>query len=303
MKKILFVGLAFMSLLSCKKQELTPNSSSSEQTTKPHTNNQEKSGNLVWGLGADHRVYRWNPAGNNWAEPNAAARMYDISVSQDYSGAVWALGYDGRVYRWNATSNSWDEPNSTARLTQISACSATEAWGVYQVGAARNVYKTFNGGATWSLMPMNGLPNSSGNTGLMSVSATDGNSAIGIGRDLKAYKFNYSTNQWSLIVAGDTKIFRCLSGGIATVCWSIASSPSVNDVVYKLNYEPWISGGTYSWTVPNSAGLMRLLSTSVDGVVWALGYDNRVYRWNAGTNSWDEPNPAARLDDIASGNQ
>lgn len=309
MKKILFVGLAFMSLLSCKKQELTPNSSSSGQTTKPNVNN-EKIYNLVWGLGPDGRVYRWNPAGNNWAEPNAAARMIDISVSQDGSTAVWAIGNGNRVYRWNATSNSWDEPNNTARLSQISACTATEAWGVLETSVdpvtgvtVRDVYKTFNGGATWSLMPKTGLPNYDGNQGLLRVSATDPNSAIGIGRDYKAYKFNYSTNQWSLIISGDTKTFRSLSGGIATSCWGVgyANPTSINDDVYRLFDSSPFGGGTLSWGKPNPAGMMKLVSTSVYGDTWAIGYDNRVYRWNATSNSWDEPNSAARLRVVSSG--
>jgi len=266
MKKILFVGLAVMSILaSCKKQEITPNSETSGKTKKPLVEN-EKINNLVWGLGSDGRVYRWNPPGNNWAEPNAAARMIDISVSQDGSSAVWAIGYGNHVYRWNAASNSWDEPNSTARLSQISACTATEAWGVLESTVPnstityRNVYKTFNGGTTWSLMPMNGLPNVGGSTGLFRVSATDPNSAIGIGRDRKAYKFNYSTNQWSLIVSGDTKVFRSLSGGVETFCWSVAYSSDPNDKVYQLfNSEPWISPYP-GWFEANPAALMKSVS-------------------------------------------
>lgn len=310
MKKIVFIGLAVMSIMSsCKKEDLTPNSETSGKTKKPHTTDQEKSTNLVWGLGSDARVYRWNPSGNNWAEPNPAARMIDISVSQDGSGAVWAIGYQNHVYRWNAASNSWDEPNSTARLSQISACTANEAWGVSETTVPnstityRDVYKTFNGGTTWSLMPMSGLPSVGGSTGLFRVSATDPNSAIGIGRDRKAYKFNYSTNQWSLIIAADTKTFRSLSGGLLTPCWAVAYSSSVNDFVHRLDAQPWIGPNSYIWSTPNPAGLMKMVSTSTLGVVWALGYDDRVYRWNGVTNSWDEPNPAARLRIVSSGMQ
>lgn len=305
MKKMLFVGLAIMSIMSCKKQEITPNSNASEKEKKPFVNN-EKTSHLIWGLGTDGRVYRWNPPGNNWAEPNAAARMVDVSVSHDGSGAVWAVGLENRVYRWNASSNSWDEPNSGARLNQISACTATEAWGVSETNGPtgtgityRKVYKTFNGGATWSLMPMNGLPDVGGNTGLFRVSATDPNSAIGIGRDRKAYKFNYSTNQWSLIIAGDTKVFRTLSGGLATTCWAVAYSTSPNDRVYQLIQDDISSS---PWLEPNTGAFMKFVATNTLGDVWALGYDDRVYRWNGGP-SWSEPNPAARLRMISCGRQ
>lgn len=304
MKKMFFVGLAIMSIMSsCKKQELTPNSETSEKTTKPHVIDQEKAGSLAWAVGSDYRVYRWNPAGNNWAEPNPAARMISISVSQDNSGAVWALGTDGHVFRWNAATSSWDEPNNTVRLSQISACSATEAWGVIKISGDvndlyRDVYKTFNGGATWSLMPATGLPTISLARGARSVSAINGTTVVAIGRDSKAYTFNYSTNVWSLIKSGDTQTFDCLSGGISTHLWGVAAGTAPNNTVYKLS-----STTPYSWITPNPAGLMTNVSASVDGVIWGIGYDGRVYRWNAGTNSWDEPNPAARLRMVSSGNQ
>jgi hypothetical protein len=281
-KLLAIAGLSAIAMSSCNKEEVRPASRPSKNP--PATTLSEKSVNSVWGIGSDNRVYRWN--GTSWDEPNAAARLTRISVSQDASGGVWGTSSGNNVFIWNGTS--WGEPNTSARMTRISAYSNTIAFGVGNVNA--DIYKTTNGGLSWSSIPKTGLPvSSSGQWGLISISTVDGVNAVGVAFDFLPYTYDPILGTWSLM-SGSAPYLAQISRS-ATAFWATGCSS-----VGALNYQVWKGP---SWVQPNPAAGLRFISTSINDDVWGLGSDNRVYKWNG--SSWSEPNSAARLVYISSG--
>lgn len=281
-KLVALATLTVLSVLSCKK-EINNTTSKDPKGSVKNPIPSEKAISVVWGIGADYRVYRWN--GASWDEPNPAAGLKRVSVGQDNSGAVWGLGTDNRVYRWNATTNVWNEPAPGFGLTQIAAYSANVAWGI---GTTNNaLYKTTNGGVTWSLQTKSGIPIYAGAQDLISISTMDGGSLVAITESYKAYKL---TTSWTPIgLLSSQPNFKWISGS-SSICWAVG----IDNKVYRFN-------GT-TWVQPNPAAGLYSLSMSDEEVVWGIGGGGRVYKWNATSNSWDEPNPAAALSYVSSGN-
>jgi hypothetical protein len=295
-KLLTIAGLSVMAMASCKKEEINKAAQPAEKPAV--TSGSEKSTNSVWGLGSDQRVYKWN--GATWSEPNAAARMSTISACQDGSGSAWATGYTSKVYRWNGAS--WDEPNPSVTMMKIAAYSTS---GAYSIGSvANNIYRTVDGGVSWSAIPKTGLPaKSNGAQGLLDITTSYGGmDIIGIGFDAKAYAYNPGTSTWTLI-SGSPQML--MISGVSP----IIGDPVTNSKTWGIgcnsdgviDYKVWahVSFGSASWTQPNPAASLKFVSTSVENHVWGLGYDNRVYKWNG--SSWSEPNAAARLVYISSG--
>lgn len=287
-KKLALISVTLLTVFSCQKEvnsNSTDNLSTKKQATIP--SGVEKSGNLVWAIGYDGRVYRWN--GSSWDEPNSAARLARVSVTQDNSGSVWGGGSDNRVYKWNGSS--WDEPNSAIRMSKITASSANVA---YAVGTDLNIYKTTNGGVSWTALSKTGLPvTSNGIQGLISISCVINTNVMGVAYDNKAYIYAPTTGTWSALASSQPNIIQ-ISEGINTA-WGIGAPGLVSQRVYK-----WTNGIPAGWSEPNTAARMVFISTSLDGDVWALGSDQRIYKWNG--SSWDEPNSVARMVFISSGN-
>lgn len=284
-KSVALATLTVMSLLSCKK-EINHSISNESKGSVKNPIPTEKAVSVVWGVGLDNRVYKWN--GSTWDEPNPSASLKSISVGQDNSGAVWGLGTDNRIYKWNAATNVWTEPAPGFGLTQITAYSANVAWGI---GTTNNaLYKTTNGGATWALQTKSGIPFYGGAQNLISISTMDGVSLVAITEGKKAYKLMTSSTSWTPIspIAGQPN-FLSISGS-PSVCWAVGTDYKV----YRFN--------GMSWSQPNPAAGLYRLSMSDEEVVWGIGGGGRVFKWNPTTNIWDEPNPAAGLNQVSSGN-
>lgn len=286
-KSVALATLTVLSVLSCKKEI---NNSISNDSKGPGKNPipSEKAVSVVWGIGGSNRVYRWN--GSSWDEPNPAAGLKTVSVGQDNSGAVWGLGTDNRVYRWNTVTNTWDEPAPGFGLTQITAYSANVVWGI---GTTNNaLYRSTNGGLTWALQTKSGIPIYGGAQNLISISTMTGGSLVAITESYKAYKLSSTspTASWTPITLPSSQPnFRSISGS-PTTCWAVG----IDNKVYRFTGSAWVQ--------PNPAAGLYSLSMSDEEVVWGIGGSNRVYKWNAISNSWDEPNPAAGLYSVSSGN-
>lgn len=304
MKKILFIGLAMLSIVSCKKETFNSTSSTGDGVNpkKPLIEN-EKTTNVVWGIGSDHRVYRWNAATVTWEEPNPGAGLSYISVGQDYNAAVWGITGDLHVFRRVTSGNYWMEPNVNVRLNQISAVSNSEAWAYGNVGQEGRIYKTTDGGVTWTQISSTGLPNYNGYTGLAQIKAMPDNKVVGLGRDLKIYSFNASTNQWSLLPNYSTGLntagtYRMLTGILGDESiWAIkVGANEANQHIYRYVFaNPF---GNY-WGEPNYAAQLASITASQNGNIWGVSSSNHIYKWNG--SSWDEPSPTARLIQVASG--
>ncbi|MNJ86583.1 hypothetical protein D3C87_40860 [compost metagenome] len=306
MKRILFIGLAVLSIVSCKKETFNRDHSneSSTKLKKSVTETKIIPDNVVWGVGSDHRVYRWNAATLTWTEPTPGAGLVDLSVGNDSNGAVWGLGADSRVYRRVEVGNYWAEPNSSMRLSQISALSLTEAWGVYQISATeRKIYKTTNGGASWTVVSASGLPNYNGKLGLTTIKVMPDNRIAGLGRDWKIYTFNVNTNQWSILPnysygSNPEGTYRQLTGIMdGNTIWAIKyGAPEPDQHIYQYSFnQPF---GDY-WSEPNYNAQLTYFSASRHGHIWGLSSTNHIYKWNG--SYWDEPSPTARLVKISSG--
>lgn len=286
-KSLALAGATVFALAACNKEDIRPTTAGAIK--KPHASGSEKSTNYVWALGSDQRVYRWN--GTSWDEPNAAARMYRISVSQDGSGAVWAIGGSNRIYKWNGTS--WDEPNPSKVLSVVSAYSATVAWGVAITGTP---FLTTDGGLNWTAISTTGLPAS----GILNVSVSSQYYAVAIGTDFRVYDYDPNSSSWSAVSAPATKVFSLSSvtttgGAIGSSYWYVTAD-NTGGSAFKVFRGPVETAVT---PTANMYMLAASLPTLGASKVWAIGYDNRVYRWNG--TSWDEPNTAARLASISSG--
>lgn len=281
-KSVALATLTVLSVLSCKK-EINNTTSNGSKGSGTNPISAEKAASVVWGVGSSNRVYKWN--GSSWDEPNPAAGLKTVSVGQDNSGAVWGLGTDNRVYRWNAVTNVWDEPSPGLGLTQIAAYSANVAWGI---GTTNNaLYKTTNGGLTWSLQTKSGIPVYAGAQNLISISTMNGGSLVAITESYKAYKL---VTSWTPITLPSSQPNFSSISGFPGICWAVGT----DNKVYRFNGSAWVQ--------PNPAAGLYRLSMSDEEVVWGIGGGGRVYRWNATLNIWDEPNPAASLTYVSSGN-
>ncbi len=283
-KTIAVASVTAVSLFSCQKE--INNHSFSKPSND--SNASEKATSVVWGLGPDNRVYKWNSSINSWSEPNPAARLSKISVGQDNTGAVWGISV-GHVYRWNGVS--WDEMNPAIRMGNLSAYSATVVWAISE--DAKSLFKTTDGGLTWTAMPLTGITGASLMT-INSVSTMAGADAIIVMSNGVPYK--YTTTGWQSFGSTAFQMNLTHASGSGNLCWAVQKSPYNVPYGDVLKYD-----GTY-WTQPNPAAKLVSISMSDESVVWGIGNNYHVYRWNAGINAWDEPNPAAGLKVVSSGN-
>ncbi|MNJ97453.1 hypothetical protein D3C87_152020 [compost metagenome] len=289
LKTIALASIAAMTLFSCKKEVINKSVAVEESKTPKNPIAWEKVVSVVWGLGTDNRVYRWNASSNSWNEPSPSTRLVRIAVGQNNGAAVWGIGTDGRIYQWNGAF--FYEPNSAARLSNISAYSSDVAYGVSQ--DEKILFKTIDGGVNWTTVALTGVPNPATLT-IKSVSTMRGNDIMIVTNSGEPYY--YTSIGWQHFgITGSSMNLRMASGW-TNECWAVknpSSTPNAGDVLYH--------NGS-SWSTPNPAAQLATVSMSDDDVVWATGGDNRVYRWNASTNSWNEPNPAAGLKVVSSGN-
>ena len=290
-KTIALASIAAMSLFSCKKEAIKKNVAVEENKPSKDPVASEKALSVVWGLGADNRVYKWNAASNSWNEPSPTTRLAKISVGQDNSGAVWGVAADGRIYQWNGLF--FYEPNPAARLSNISAYSSTVAYGISS--DEKIIFKTTDGGINWTTVPSTGLPYPTILT-VKSISTMAGSDAIVVMSNGAPYKLTASGWQFFGITGFNLNLRMASGSSTNWGCWA------VKNPVGNANYgSVMYYNGSY-WDTPNTAAFLASISMSDENVVWGTGGDNRVYRWNAATNSWDEPNPAAGLKADSSGN-
>ena len=311
---LLLVSLIFV---GCKKEKIEHASTSDHSDVKstntymsnlPEANKQEREKvfnqiisqssqnrgvETLWGLGTDWngnpeygRVFRWN--GTSWDEPNPAARLFSISQGS-YSG-TWGLGGPHtagarRIFKWNGTS--WDEPNPGANLYEIEALTNLVDLGV---GGSGRMYITTNGGLSWSLY--HSFDPSTIIHGL-SVAVNNSNFAW-LARDFNEVIYqssDYAT--WTSRHTYGAPVYCTAADMLSSDAYILLN----NGALYRLQYV----GGSVINTVNATAPSFLDMSSKEHGVIWGIGPDRRVYKSIDEGATWNQPNPAARLDKISVG--
>jgi hypothetical protein len=234
----------------------------------------------VWGIGSDNKVWKWN--GSSWDQPNSAARLEFVDVSE-YGGGVWGTGSDQRIYKWNGSS--WAEPNASARLYKVVAFDGTTALGI---GGSGTLFITTNGGASWAYFTSitNVIDVSVGNTVNNFCWIVQLNSGT-----YKLYNYDYPTSSW--IYRATPNVPRTVAAIWAGGAWYLMNNG------YSI-YRTTSNSG--SFTQPNSsAGLLQISAYGDDLNAWGIGTSNRIFRTVNGGTSWTEPNTAARLAYVSCG--
>jgi hypothetical protein len=103
------------------------------------------SGNEVWGLNAQNRIYKWN--GSTWINITPTGALYNVSVGSD--GTVWGLNVNYQPVQWNG--NDWIV--KPGQLKQISVGSANNIWGI---NSSNKIYK-WNGSDWTNITPTGAL--------------------------------------------------------------------------------------------------------------------------------------------------
>ena len=305
----LFVTICMITFTSCQKSNniIQPKSGLSYMNSLPMFNKYElqkevdkikkkRSPEVVWCIGGTTgtecgRVFRWN--GTSWDEPNAAARLCEIS--QGTYGSTWGLGGSHtsggrRIFKWNGAS--WDEPNPLASLYEIAAFSPLIATGI---GGNGNIYVTYNGGANWALY----YSYPSG-TELKEITMGGNSNFVYYIKDKHTvYEHqNMASPPEALLVSGIFDPLEQLTAYSESDNGVYSYSNSINDRLYKSEGVPPTPTVTYE-----SFPYKRILDMGAvhENSVWAIGKYNKIYRSTDYGATWTEPNPAAGAYRITAG--
>jgi hypothetical protein len=234
----------------------------------------------VWGIGPDHRVYKWG--GVLWEEPNPQARLKWVDVSV-YGGGVWGVGADRRVYIWNGVT--WTEPNPNAALHYISAISGGLAVGL---GSQGRLYITYDAGLNWSrFTSIEGIQ-------WTSVGNSSTNFFWGVDANFNPIYYENTTNSWIHKTAPSQ--IQNIAATWADGAWAIKHHDgNLPNSIYRS-----IDG--ISFSEPNSQANLQMISAYDSSTAWGIGEKNRVFTTNNGGLNWSEPNPDARLIHVSIGN-
>lgn len=248
-----------------------------------HHNHEE-----VWGIGYHNRVYRWNEVNLGWDEPEVdrELRFVDVASGGSYDNtenAVWGIGMDHEVLKWDGST--WNEPNGDAAGYLVSALSHNFAVGI---GAFGRLYKTENGGDDWKrIFPLQ--------DGFKWVSINeDYLFAITSTNDLVYIDYAYSGATWQFTSGPGTSNLRMVSAkkqfeDVWTIQgnWRIHSGNLVNPLCEENEF----------------AGLVTISGQDGDLKAWGIGGPNtdRIFRTFDRGESWEEPDPDARLFYVSAG--
>lgn len=249
--------------------------------------NEKRSSLAVWGIANDNSVWKWN--GASWGQPNSAARLAKVELSE-YSGTagngVWGIGVDNTIWKWNGAS--WGQPNSAAHAYSITAISSSMA---IVIGDEGTLYITDDGGLHWGYFMDNG-------------NIAKGFTSISVGNSADNYAWGTRTiNGLDKLVAYKPFLY--------SYKWEIQNPPSseIAQVDALWNEGAWYIEKTtnriykydgYNYTQPNPAArLYSICSGGDDYNLWGIGYNNTVWKWNG--VSWGQPNSAAHLKSVTVG--
>jgi hypothetical protein len=200
------------------------------------------SGNDVWGLNAQGRIYKWNGS-NNWINITPAGALLNISVGSD--GTVWGINTSYQPVQWNG-SNWLVKPGV---LKQISVGSASHIWGI---NLSNRIYQW--NGSTWiNITPAGALK------------------YVAAGNDGTVWGANMS-NQPVLWNGSDWVV----KSGVLTMI-SVANNSNVWAVNSQQKIFKWNGSG---WQNITYQGGLADVSVGSDGSVWGVNSSGLIYKGN-----------------------
>jgi len=180
---------------------------------------------------------------------------------------IWGLGYEGRVCKWNGSA--WYEPNPNARLNQVDLGNNR----VMGVGYSGRVFVWDSPFNTW----VEPIANA----------------------DVSQLSHLYLFDAWGISSATGKVVHSDGTGW-----YPVNNAPDLDQIsagpypyVFGLkNNEIYLYDGSFFWFLPNTNARLTYISAGkVPGVVWGIGYNNRIFKSQDNGASWDEPNPNAGL--------
>jgi photosystem II stability/assembly factor-like uncharacterized protein len=122
---------------------------------------------------------------------------------------------------------------------------------------------------------------------LKQVEAATQGGAWGVGPDGRAY---WSTNGTHWDEPDPTVRLSQVSGNL-TAAWGIGKG-SNNHLLNSFN-------NGHSWSTASFQNTIKQVSCGDPDNVWGVSTDGRIYKYNTLTHVWNEPNPAARAEQIS----
>lgn len=203
----------------------------------------------VWGVNANHEVYRWT--GSTWIMPNPAARLRKISAGSRSN--IWGVASDGQVWKYNGSD--WYRPSLEARLSQISAANDGTVWGV--AGALGAFGETSGPVFKWTGSAF--APAAPGAL-LSQVSVGSSGNIWGVAADKTVWKFNGS----SFFQPTPAARLEYVSVSSTSEVWGTNSN-----VFYF---------GTTNWGQPNEGARLHNISGASKTNVWGTTIDHAVFK-------------------------
>ncbi|HAP01639.1 MAG TPA: hypothetical protein DCQ93_06915 [Bacteroidetes bacterium] len=253
---------------------------------------------LPYVMNSERGLYKSVDGGANWNQVlyvNDSTGVIDLEMDYNNPNTLYAAtwnrirnnhqsiwhGVDAHIYKttdggatWNILSNGLPTGDQCRISMSMSALNPQIIYCTYSDTTAEllGIYKTTNGGTSWTQQAGNGLNNPFNGQGWYSggifVNPTNNNELWLCGVDL--YKSTNGGNNWSLgaptwstyVVHGDhhdvvfssTKVFTCTDGGIfskafSSTTWNDAEQIPSNQF-YHITVDPW--NGLYSGGVQDN---------------------------------------------------
>ncbi len=230
-----------------------------------------RNGNSAILFGAYGLQYNSDDAGLTWNKPDLAFTSELLSTSHTVDGnPVWAAGSGGILISSTNGGETWSNLNSGITETIKSIKFVSDLTGFML--AQNKIYKTSDGGSTWSL----------------NYTATTGISL----NDIPAFDSD------NLAVAGSSKnIYRTTNGGVSWVNTTVGSDD--NNAIFALPgtsiaFIGGKSGKIYkstdkcsTWNTGSSAALtVSSIYFTSSSVGWAVGNAGKIFKTTDGGGTW-----------------
>lgn len=231
--------------------------------------------------------------------PSAGTRFLDAVSAND----VWAVGYDGTApsldYNWYSKTNnggtSWSGGNifadtNTYVIANLEGVDANTAWVSAYMKASQSqgaIYKTTNGGTTWTNMTAAGMfTNSASFTDIVcfltpSVGITMGD-PNGVGNEFEIWRTNDAGATWTVVPGAN--IPNPLSGEYGLV--NVYTKQGTTNIWYGTNkgriYRSTDAGLT--WNVSTLTSTMSSSTADVNDIAFVDAMNGVAYVYNTQTS-------------------
>lgn len=217
-------------------------------------------------------------ASAQWTKINVSGASSTMEGLQVGATQLWAHDTAGNGYEYNSTSNVLEQVTSTPAIGQIAVGLTNSVW---CRDTSNQIY--FYNFTEKSFEPVTGTLTEvwNGAEGVWGVNGASGH----------VYKYNGKTNSFDAPPHGEpSEEFELIAvGNYAVGPWALDES-----------HHTWLYDTSTESFEEISGRELTLLSVG-NSEVWGVNSSDQVFLYDATTKSWTEPDPSARLTEVAVG--